>query len=176
MTVYLEGDVQRKDTPRDPSPTHNPPTRQPECDVFPCDIALSVPVMVVDVLSNYTVPGVLAGFTPGEVAIRVREALSEERIVAVQLKSFSFEGQVLYCQSSGAELEAHVSINDVDRTGLRKTPRFPVTVPASCCHRMDRPLRLPSATSLAMAWELSRPVRWKPAKPWQSLAGRLSCS
>jgi len=99
------------------------------CEEFPKDSAISLKVSVVDVLSNYTVPGVLVGFTPGEVAIRVNERLEEQRTVTVRFTSFSFEGQVLYCQNSEAEFEAHISIDDVDK-GLRRAPRFPVTLPA----------------------------------------------
>lgn len=99
------------------------------CEEFPKGSAISMKVSVVDVLSNYTVAGLLAGFTPGEVAIRVSERLEEQRAVAVHLSPFSFEGQVLYCQNSDDGFEAHISIDDVDK-GLRRTPRFPVTVPA----------------------------------------------
>jgi len=107
------------------TPAETPAT----CEEFPKGSAISLKVSVVDVLSNYTVPGLLVGFTPGEVAIRVSERLEEQRAVAVHLTPFSFEGQVLYCQTSDNEFEAHVSIDDVDK-GLRRTPRFPVTVPA----------------------------------------------
>jgi len=91
---------------------------------------LHIPASVVDVLSNYAVPGLLVGFTPGEVAILVDEQMPEQRAVDVQLSSFSFTGQTLYCRPSEGQYEAHISIDDVDRTGLRRAPRFPVTIPA----------------------------------------------
>jgi hypothetical protein len=89
-----------------------------------------IDVRIVDVLSNYAVLGVLVGFTPGEVAILVNERLSEERTVAVHLNSFSFEGQTLYCGPKEDQYEVHVSIDDIEGAGLRRSPRFPVTIPA----------------------------------------------
>lgn len=106
------------------------PETPAKCEEFPKDSAINMKVSVVDVLSNYSVPGMLVGFTPGEIAICVSERLEEHRMVAVHLTSFSFEGQVLYCQNRDAEFEAHISIDDVNGQGLRRTPRFPVTVPA----------------------------------------------
>jgi hypothetical protein len=94
------------------------------------DKLLQIDVRVVDVLSNYMVPGVLVGFTPGEVAILLNEPMSEQRTVAVHLNSFSFEGQILYCGPHAGQYEVHVSIDDIEGTGLRKAPRFPVTIPA----------------------------------------------
>lgn len=91
---------------------------------------LQLHVRIIDVLSNYTVPGLIFGFTPGEVAILVDEPMSEERTVAVHLDSFSFEGQVLYCGPRDGRYETHISIDDTERTGIRRAPRFPVTVPA----------------------------------------------
>jgi len=92
--------------------------------------AVQVPVRIVDILSNYTVTGMLVGFTPGEVAILTDEIMSEDRSVEVQLKSFSFEGQVLYSRPCGIPYETHISIDDMERPGLRRTPRFPVDLPA----------------------------------------------
>jgi PilZ domain len=89
-----------------------------------------IPVSVVDLLSNYTVSGVLLSFTPGEVAVSVNEPMSEQREVAVYLNSFSFEGHTLYCRPSETLYETHISIDDIQGAGLRKTPRFPVMIPA----------------------------------------------
>jgi hypothetical protein len=94
------------------------------------DALLRIDVRIVDVLSNYAVPGVLVGFTPGEVAILTDEPMSSERTVAVHLSSFSFEGQTLYCGANVGKYELHVSIDDIGGAGLRKAPRFPVTIPA----------------------------------------------
>jgi hypothetical protein len=94
------------------------------------DKLIQIDVRVVDVLSNYTVAGVLVGFTPGEVVILVNEAMSDERTVAVHWNSFSFEGQILYCQPYENEYEVHISIDDIEGAGLRREPRFPVTIAA----------------------------------------------
>lgn len=95
------------------------------------DGTLQLHARVVDVLSNYSIPGLIFGFTPGEVAILVDERMSEGRTVAVRLDpSSSFEGQVLYCAPYQDRYEAHISIDDTERTGLRRAPRFPITVPA----------------------------------------------
>jgi hypothetical protein len=94
------------------------------------DKLLQIEVRVVDVLSNYTVPGALVGFTPGEVVILLNEAMCDQRTVAVHWNSFSFEGQILYCQPHEDEYEVHISIDDIEGAGLRREPRFPVTIPA----------------------------------------------
>ncbi len=94
------------------------------------DGTLQLHARIVDVLSNYSIPGLIFGFTPGEVAILVDERMSEDRTVEVRLDSFSFEGQVLYCAPYEDRYETHISIDDAERTGLRRAPRFPVTVPA----------------------------------------------
>ena len=56
--------------------------------------------------------------------------MSQDRTVEVQLNSFSFEGRVLYCGRSQPLYESHISIDDISGAGLRKAPRFPVTIPA----------------------------------------------
>jgi len=88
--------------------------------------ALGLGVQVVDFLSGYTVPGVLESFTPGEVTVMLKEPMSEQRLVSVQLNSFVFEGETLYCGPRNGGYEAHISINDAGHTGMRRSPRFPV--------------------------------------------------
>jgi len=94
------------------------------------NIELAVEVDVLDVLSGYSVLGVLQGFTPGEVMVSLGKALSKQRDVVVRFNSFAFEGQTLYCQSRRTRYEAHITIDDVEETGLRRAPRFPVKLPA----------------------------------------------
>lgn len=91
---------------------------------------LLLTVEVVDFLSGYRVPGVLQGFTAGEVTVSLREPLSEQREASVHLHSFAFEGQILYCRPKASGYEAHITIDDAEETGLRRTPRFPVKLPA----------------------------------------------
>lgn len=96
----------------------------------PKEDLLRIEVRIVDVLSNYSIPGVLISFTPGEVAVFLDEPLSEQRTVAVHLHNFAFEGQTLYCAPYENRYEVHVSIDDLEGRGIRRSPRFPVSLPA----------------------------------------------
>lgn len=91
---------------------------------------LGLSVEVVDSLSGYKVPGILEGFTTGEVTIRVGELLLEGREVSVQVQHFSFFGEVVYCQVKDGHYEAHITIKDLDDKGLRREPRLAVRIPA----------------------------------------------
>jgi len=94
------------------------------------DCMLQIQVSVIDLLSSYTVRGVLVGFTPGEVAVLLDEQMPPEREVEVHLSDFHFEGQTLYCGPREGQYEVHVSIDDTEGAGLRRAPRFPVEIPA----------------------------------------------
>jgi hypothetical protein len=87
-------------------------------------------VRVADFLSGFTVAGILEGFTPGEVTVSLPERMSEQREVRVHLNSFVFDGETLYCQLKDGRYEAHITIDDVEETGLRSARRFPVRLPA----------------------------------------------
>ena len=99
-------------------------------DGLPWRWPLGLDVQVVDFLSSYTVRGVLEGFTPGEVMILLSEPVVEQRMVTVQLNAFVFEGETLYCRPRQDRFEVHISIDDVQSSGLRRAPRFPVKIPA----------------------------------------------
>jgi PilZ domain len=73
---------------------------------------------------------VVHDFTPGEVILLVDDKIAEGTHVTIQLNTCSFTGVILFCEPVGARWEAHVSFDDVDATGLRRTPRFPVRIPA----------------------------------------------
>jgi hypothetical protein len=73
---------------------------------------------------------VVQDFTPGEVILLLDDQVGEGTHVTVQLNTCSFDGVILFCELSGSHYEAHVSFDDVDATGLRRTPRFPVSIPA----------------------------------------------
>lgn len=73
---------------------------------------------------------ILQDFTPGEVILLLDDKIASGTQVAVQLNSCCFAGEILFCEPSGSRWEAHVSVDDVDAMGLRRTPRFPVTIPA----------------------------------------------
>jgi hypothetical protein len=90
------------------------------------DWAIGLNVHVVDFLSGYTVAGVLMSFTPGEVTVLVDEIMPEQRSVTVQFDKFVFEGETLFCRPKDHGYEAHITIDDTEKSGLRKEPRFPV--------------------------------------------------
>src|ERR1700733_6681087 len=73
---------------------------------------------------------VVQDFTPGEVILLLDDQIAAGTRVTIQLNTCSFAGVILFCSPSGAYWEAHVSFDDVDATGLRRTPRFPVSIPA----------------------------------------------
>jgi hypothetical protein len=94
------------------------------------ELGLQLEVQVVDFLSGYTVAGILAGFTPGEVTLLLREPLSEQRDVSVHANGFEFQGRILYCRPKHSSYEAHITIDDTEETGLRRSPRFPLKLAA----------------------------------------------
>jgi PilZ domain len=73
---------------------------------------------------------VVQDFTPGEVILLLEDQIAAGTRVNIQLNTSSFTGDILFCAPSGSRYEAHVSFDDVDATGLRRTPRFPVKIPA----------------------------------------------
>jgi hypothetical protein len=50
--------------------------------------------------------------------------------VTIQLNTCSFTGDILFCEPRGSRFEVHVSFDDVDSSGLRRSPRFPVSIPS----------------------------------------------
>lgn len=76
------------------------------------------------------VGAVLQDFTPGEVILLLEDPIESRTHVAVRASTCSFHGDILYCKPSGSRWEAHVSFDDVDSSGLRRSPRFPVRIPA----------------------------------------------
>jgi PilZ domain len=129
------------------------------------DGTLQLRVRIVDVLSNYTIPGLIFGFTPGEVAILVDEPMSDDRTVAVHLDSCSFEGQVLYCAPYENRYETHISIDDTERTGLRRAPRFPVTVPAELILPEGDPVAITIRDISRDGMGLESPLALRPGQP-----------
>jgi hypothetical protein len=71
---------------------------------------------------------VVQDFTPGEVILLVDDQIAAGTHVTIQLNTCSFAGVILFCSPSGSRYEAHVSFDDVDASGLRRTPRFPVSI------------------------------------------------
>lgn len=73
---------------------------------------------------------VLQDFTPGEVILLLDGDIPAKTQVAVQAATCAFHGEVLYCKRRGSRWEAHVSFDDAEPSGMRRSPRFPVRIPA----------------------------------------------
>jgi hypothetical protein len=74
--------------------------------------------------------GVLQDFTPGEVTLMLKERIALGMHATIRVGDLCFNGEILSCNPKGKLWETHVSFDDVDETGLRRTPRFPVRIPA----------------------------------------------
>lgn len=126
---------------------------------------LGLEVQVVDFLSGYTVPGRLESFTPGEVTVLLNEPVSEQRTVSVQLNSFAFEGETLYCGVRQSGYEVHISIDDADQAGLRRSPRFPVNFSGQlfAAHASPVPTTIVDISRDGLGIEV--PVQLEPGQP-----------
>ena len=108
---------------------------------------------------------VVQDFTPGEVILLLDDQIAAGTRVTVQLNNSSFVGDILFCSPSGSGYEAHVSFDDVDAIGLRRTPRFPVSIPARIfCSASDAPLEgmIVDVSGEGLGIELTSPCRCKP--------------
>jgi len=76
------------------------------------------------------IPAVVQDFAPGEVLLLLDDQIASGTHVTIQLNTYSFMGEILFCAPRGGRYEAHVSFDDLDVTGHRRTPRFPVSIPA----------------------------------------------
>jgi PilZ domain len=104
---------------------------------------------------------VVQDFTPGEVILLLDDQIGAGTHVTIQLNTSSFHGVILFCQASGSRWEAHVSFDDVDATGLRRTPRFPVSIPARVFSSAnDAPLegRIVDISGEGLGIELAAPL------------------
>ena len=73
---------------------------------------------------------VVQDFAPGAVMLLLDDKIAAGTHVTIQLNTCSFTGDILFCEPRGSRYEAHVSFDDVDSSGLRRSPRFPVSIPA----------------------------------------------
>ena len=89
----------------------------------------NLPVTIINPSWGVGMAGVLEDFTPGEAKVNLEGLVSTGTMVEVQIGNCVFSGEVLFCERRGGGFETHVSINDFDESGLRRTPRFPVTLP-----------------------------------------------
>jgi hypothetical protein len=135
------------------------------------DNVFQIHARIVDLLSDYAVWGDLRGFTPGEVSILVKEPLSEMRDVTVHLGAFSFEGRTLYCRPKEGIYEAHISIDDLQGSGLRKTPRFPVTISAELLTPNGAPLAITIRDLSRDGMGIESPIPLKAGQPIAIVSG-----
>ena len=94
------------------------------------EAGLNIAAEVTSTMWGAGMSGILTDFTPGEAKLLLEGLVSPETQVQVAVGQFHFDGQVLFCERRNQQFEAHISIDDVDETGLRRTPRFPVHIPA----------------------------------------------
>ena len=77
------------------------------------------------------VAGIIEDFVPGEITVIAEHSILMGTNLIVEISAFAFVGEVLSCRSRDERThEIHISIKDTDTTGLRRTPRFPVNLPA----------------------------------------------
>jgi len=106
-------------------------------------------------------PAVLQDFAPGEVILVLDDQVAAGTRVTIQLNRFSFPGEILFCALRGGRWEAHVSFDDADGIGLRRSPRFPVKIPARVfSSTSDIPLegRIVDVSGEGLGIELDRPL------------------
>jgi hypothetical protein len=96
----------------------------------PSERGLQLPARVSAPSWEVAIAAVILDFTPGEVILLMDDPIAAGTRVTVQLNSASFTGDILFCEPRGHRYEAHVTFDDVDEMGLRRTPRFPVSLPA----------------------------------------------
>ncbi len=105
--------------------------------------------------------GVVQDFTPGEVILILDDKIASGTHVTIQMNTCAFDGVILFCEPSGARWETHVSFDDVDSTGLRRTPRFPVSIPARVfSNASEGPLegRIVDVSGEGLGMELAAPI------------------
>jgi hypothetical protein len=94
------------------------------------ELGVGLRVWVKSLTWEVGVAAVLQDFTPGEVILLLEDPIEAKTHVTVRVNTCSFHGEILFCKPSGSRWEAHVSFDDVDASGLRRSPRFPVHIPA----------------------------------------------
>jgi hypothetical protein len=119
-----------------------------------------LPVSVTNASWGIGMSGVFVDFTPGEVKLVLEGIVSIGTLIDVHISECEFPGEVLYCQRREEGFETHVSINDSDESGLRRTPRFPVRISATVSSgNWASPTPLSSSTFRARAWGLKPSVQ-----------------
>ncbi len=122
-----------RDKPEPPEKTggRQPATKQTEASAGSRPASgLQLPALVTAPTWEVGLSALVQDFTPGEVVLQMDDEIQAGTRVTIQLNTTSFSGDILFCAPSGSHYEAHVSFDDVDASGLRRTPRFPVNIPA----------------------------------------------
>lgn len=108
-----------------------PAARQsPACSEEPLTRGLQMKARLTAPTWEIGLSAVVYDCTPGEVILLLDDEIAAGTRVTVQLNTSSFVGDIVFCKPSGTRYEAHVSFEDLDAIGMRRTPRFPVNIPA----------------------------------------------
>lgn len=154
-----------------PASSRTAPYAATEPSATPAEMGLSVEV--VDFLSGYKIAGILENFTPGETTILVEESIPEFRTVTVQFQSFVFEGETLFCGARGREFELHITIDDAEKSGLRKSPRFPLRMQGEIFLKQAPPAPVTIVDISAGGMGLELPIAVQAGQPIAISTGRV---
>jgi len=90
--------------------------------------SLNVSVYVTNPSWGVGMVGVITELALGEAKMMIEGLISLGTVVTFAINDFKFDGHILFCERRGQQYEVHVSIDDSDESGLRRTPRFPVNI------------------------------------------------
>jgi len=93
-------------------------------------LGLRVEALVKSPTWEVGLPAVIHDFAPGEVILLLADPVTQRTPVDVRVNDCSFSGEILYCRRNGSLWEVHISFDDADASGLRRSPRFPVQIAA----------------------------------------------
>lgn len=91
---------------------------------------MKIGVLVTPFSSSRSIAAEILDFAPGEVKLLSDDSVPVGFSVSVSFKNVKFDGEVMSCRSSENQFQLNVRIEDADDYGLRRSPRFTVTIPA----------------------------------------------
>jgi hypothetical protein len=119
--------------PPSPEKLQNQPPASEVAEAFPKPQhphGIRLGALVISPTWEVGVEALILEFTPGEVILLLDDPVTAKTHVSVQVNTCSFYGEILFCEPEGSRWKAHISFDDTDASGLRRTPRFPVRIPA----------------------------------------------
>ena len=123
-------------SPEKTEPPENTESRQPKAEHTQAGVesraarGLQIEARVTAPTWEIGMSAVVEDFAPGAVMLLLDDKVAAGTHVTIQLNTCSFTGDILFCEPRGSRYEAHVSFDDADSSGLRRSPRFPVSIPA----------------------------------------------